>query len=179
MSTKVSQDSNNNVIINEEHNTYTNEGNETPNENQMNNNINNTNNINKSNSNYKEQEPPFVNKASYLLLSISSGLSQFSSLSIMYYFKDELKTNPSQLSVINSIVLFPLIIKPLFGLLSDLYSLFGYRRKVYIILCGIIDSFSWIAMTLINHTIFSASLCLFISTSCVSFSSALGEAIAV
>ena len=172
MSTKVSQEFN----ISQEHNTYTNEGNETPNDNQ--NNTNSQTSI-EGNSNYKVEEPPMVNKASYLILSISSGLSQFSSLSIMYFFKDELNTNPSQLSVINSIVLFPLIIKPLFGLLSDLYPLFGYRRKVYIILCGIIDSLSWIAMTLISHTIFSASFCLFISTSCVSFTSALGEAIAV
>ena len=124
MFTKVSQNFNNNVNISQEHNTYTNDGNETQN--------NNTSQTNIGNSNYKENEPPMVNKASYLLLSISSGLSQFSSLSIMYYFKDELNTNPSQLSVINSIVLFPLIIKPLFGLLSDLYPLFGYRRKVYI-----------------------------------------------
>ena len=125
MFTKVSQNFNNNVNISQEHNTYTNDGNETQNNNTSQTNI-------EGNSNYKEKEPPMVNKASYLLLSISSGLSQLSSLSIMYYFKDELNTNPSQLSVINSIVLFPLIIKPLFGLLSDLYPLFGYRRKVYI-----------------------------------------------
>ena len=124
-------------------------------------------------------KPPIQNKITYLIISTSSGLSQFSSLSIMYYFKDVLQTSPSQLSIINSIILLPLIIKPIFGLISDMYPICGYRRKVYIIICGFVDSLTWIAMTLINHSAISAALCLLISTSCVSFSSSLGEAIAV
>ena len=124
-------------------------------------------------------KPPIQNKITYLIISTSSGLSQFSSLSIMYYFKDVLQTSPSQLSIINSIILLPLIIKPIFGLISDMYPICGYRRKVYIIICGFVDSLTWIAMTLINHSVISAALCLLISTSCVSFSSSLGEAIAV
>lgn len=127
----------------------------------------------------EEKKAPFRNKLTYYLLSASSGLSQFSSLSLQYFFKDILQASPSELSIINSITIFPLIFKPVFGLITDMYPIFGYRRKIYIIVCGIVESLSWLAMSFIAHSTFSAAICLLVSTSCVSFSSSIGDAIAV
>lgn len=127
----------------------------------------------------EEKKIPFQNKLTYYLLSASSGLSEFSSLSLLYFFKDVLQASPSELSIINSITILPLIFKPLFGLISDMYPIFGYRRKIYIIVCGIVESLAWIAMSFIDHSTLSAAICLLISTSCVSFSSSIGDAIAV
>ena len=119
------------------------------------------------------------NKLSVTLINISSGLNQFSNLSVQYFFKDILKTNPSQLSVINSIVILPLIIRPIYGLISDMYPLNGYRRKSYIIICGCIDSLIWVIMAFCRHTIISAAICLVISSMCNSFTAVIVDAVVV
>ena len=140
---------------------------------------NNDNNRISSNSSSKDSSIIKKNKLSVTLINISSGLNQFSNLSVQYFFKDILKTNPSQLSIINSIVIIPLIIRPIYGLITDMYPLNGYRRKSYIIICGCIDSLIWLIMAFCRHTIISAAICLVISSMCNSFTAVIVDAIVV
>ena len=100
----------------------------------------------------KEINKIIRSKYSSQLLSLTEGLSEFSHLAISYYFKDTLKLSPSQSSFYRSLISFPFIFQPLFGLISDLFPIFGYKRKTYLILGGGINFFLWIFLSLIDSS---------------------------
>ena len=83
----------------------------------------------------------FNNKLCYLLISFHSGICTLSELAIQYYFKDTLKLQPGSMSRILSISSIPWTIKPIFGLITDLCPIFGYRRKFYIFFLWTIEYF--------------------------------------
>ncbi len=121
----------------------------------------------------------FNNRLSYLIISFNQGIGSISELAVQYYFKDELHIEPARLSQIFSLILIPWTIKPLFGIVTDLLPLFGYRRKVYIMLCGFGCIISWLLMSFYVNSLFGAITCLLLINVCLSFSSVLGEAIVV
>lgn len=53
-----------------------------------------------------------------------------------YYWKDVQKVQPSSAQVYNGITSLPWIVKPLWGLLTDVLPMAGYRRRPYLILAG-------------------------------------------
>jgi MFS family permease len=119
------------------------------------------------------------NQLAYLIISITFGISSISDLAVQYFFKDTLKVQPAELSRLTSIALIPWFLKPFFGLLTDMLPIFGYRRKFYIIVCGIFDFISFILMFYLDLSLTGFVLLLFFHNSCLSFSSVLGEAIVV
>lgn len=120
-----------------------------------------------------------TNKFSYLLLGFNDGISTLSQLAINYFFKDVLKVVPSTLTQLLTIIQLPWMIKPLFGLISDILPICGYRRKVYIIICGLLNCLSWIIMAFFVKSIFQSVVWLIIVNISISFSSVLGQAIIV
>jgi len=118
-------------------------------------------------------------KISYLILSFNIGLSYISELSINYLFKNNFKIEPETFTYIMSISKIPWLIKPIFGIISDFFPIFGYRRKMYIILLGIINLFSYLFMSLCSNNLMFSFLLLFITNCVGSFSSVLGQAIIV
>ncbi|KAK8964686.1 putative folate-biopterin transporter 2 [Platanthera guangdongensis] len=55
-----------------------------------------------------------------------------------YYWKDVQKVRPSESQVYQGISSLPWIVKPLWGLLTDIVPVAGYRRRPYFILAGMI-----------------------------------------
>lgn len=49
----------------------------------------------------------------------------------------------AEITTVNSVAAFPWILKIFYGLLSDTYPLFGYRRKSYLIIASLISAFGW------------------------------------
>jgi len=121
----------------------------------------------------------YNNRIAYLLISFNQGLGSISELAVQYYFKDTLHLEPARLSQIYSFILIPWTIKPLFGMITDLFPIMGYRRKLYIILCGLMCISCWLAMSFFVNNLFSAILCLLLINVSVSFSTVLGEAVVV
>lgn len=119
------------------------------------------------------------NKICYLLISFHSGICTLSDLAVQYFFKDQLKLEPGYMSQILSICLIPWMIKPLFGIITDLFPIFGYRRKIYILFCGILDIICWLYMAFFVQTLLQAVIALFLVNVAVAFSSVLAEAIVV
>jgi len=74
------------------------------------------------------------------------GVIGLSRLAKDFYLKDELHLDPSQTALILSISQAPWLIKPLWGFLSDSVPLFGYKRKSYLMLCGLIGCLGWSSM---------------------------------
>ena len=86
------------------------------------------------------------------LLNFTEGLSSFANLAISYYFKNTLKVSPARSSFFQSLISFPYIFQPLFGLISDIYPIMGYKRKTYLIISGIISCFAWICLSFIKNS---------------------------
>ncbi|KVH95113.1 Biopterin transport-related protein BT1 [Cynara cardunculus var. scolymus] len=59
-----------------------------------------------------------------------------------YYMKDVQKVQPSEAQAYKGITNIPWIIKPIWGLLTDVVPIFGYRRRPYFVLAGILGILS-------------------------------------
>ncbi|MFS7971244.1 putative MFS transporter superfamily, biopterin transporter family [Helianthus anomalus] len=68
---------------------------------------------------------------------ISIGLYR---VSVQYYMKDVLKLQPSEAQFYSGIIGIPWIIKPLWGLMTDIVPIFRLRRRPYFIFAGLVGS---------------------------------------
>lgn len=81
------------------------------------------------------------------------GALGLSRLAVTFFLKDDLHLSPTETGVITGLTTLPWVIKPLYGFLSDGFPLFGYRRRSYLVLAGLIGCFSWICLgSIINDT---------------------------
>lgn len=119
------------------------------------------------------------NTIAYLVISFTHGISHISELAVQFYMKDTLKVEPATLSIIMSIIHIPWIIKPLLGLITDLLPLFGYRRKLYIMFCGILNITAWQLLCYFPPNLNLTIALLFCVNIGLSFSTVLGEAVVV
>lgn len=62
------------------------------------------------------------------------GFASFRSLTVNYFFKDNLQLQPAETQSLLTVMMFPWSIKPLYGVISDSFPLFGYHRKSYMIM---------------------------------------------
>lgn len=65
-----------------------------------------------------------------------------------FYLKDTLHLGPAELSALTGLFSLPWTIKPIYGFISDGLPLFGYRRRSYLILCGFLGAFSYLALSM-------------------------------
>ncbi|XP_020572377.1 probable folate-biopterin transporter 2 [Phalaenopsis equestris] len=63
-----------------------------------------------------------------------------------YYWKDIQEVQPSESQVYQGITSLPWIIKPLWGLLTDILPVAGYRRRPYLILAGLLGAISMLVI---------------------------------
>lgn len=75
------------------------------------------------------------------------GTLGLSKLALSFFFKDDLQVEPAQVAFLMGLAGIPWVVKPLYGFLSDSIPLFGYRRRSYLILCGMLGTLSWLALS--------------------------------
>lgn len=111
-----------------------------------------------------------------------------------FYLKDELHLGPAELSALTGLFTLPWTIKPIYGFLSDGLPLFGYRRRSYLILCGLLGALCYLGLgtnfggyyleqgndaqipiSLLQATIAS----LVVSSGCIAFSDVVADGIVV
>ena len=71
------------------------------------------------------------------------GVIGLASLAKSFFLKDELHLSPSEAAVVTSISSLPWLVKPLWGFISDTVPLFGYKRKSYLCLMGVLGCLAW------------------------------------
>ena len=79
----------------------------------------------------------------YILASLghfSQGIASLAGQPLYYYLREHLGISVSTIMLIGSLTNLPWMLKPLYGFASDLWPIFGYRRKSYIFLSAIISS---------------------------------------
>lgn len=101
------------------------------------------------------------------------GILGLARLAVSFFLKDDLNLSPTQVAVLTGIASIPWVIKPLFGFLSDGLPLFGYRRRPYLILSGLLGSVAWLLMAKMVHSIEMATFAIL----CTSLSVALSDVI--
>ena len=121
----------------------------------------------------------YRNVTSFLLLTLFLGLALIPELAINYFFKDELKVQPAKLTRLLTISRFPWVINPIFGMITDFYPIFGYKKKIYILFCGLIFCSVWLILGLLKINSLLTVICFFISNVTCCFSTVLSQAIMI
>ncbi|MBH8560728.1 folate/biopterin family MFS transporter [Nostoc sp. CENA67] len=107
------------------------------------------------------------------------GVIGLARLAVSFFLKDELLLSPSQVSALLGIVTLPWIIKPAFGFISDGLPIFGYRRRPYLVLAGILGAISWVSMATIVHTSWAATVTIAITSLSVAISDVIVDSLVV
>lgn len=90
------------------------------------------------------------------------GFKSFSSLAVNYLFKDILQLEPSEAQALTTTMYIPWGIKPVYGIVSDSLPFFGYHRKSYLLLFGIVGLLSFLALSMNALTNTAASATFFL-----------------
>ncbi|HLP92110.1 MAG TPA: folate/biopterin family MFS transporter [Nostocaceae cyanobacterium] len=107
------------------------------------------------------------------------GILGLARLAVSFFLKDELLLSPAQVSALLGIVALPWILKPLMGFISDGLPIFGYRRRPYLILSGILGTAAWVSLATIVHSSWAATIAIALTSLSVAFSDVIVDSIVV
>ena len=114
-----------------------------------------------------------------LLVYVVQGILGLARLGVSFFLKDELGMSPAEVSVLLGIVAIPWVVKPLFGFISDGLPIFGYRRRPYLLLSGLLGALSWVAMATIVHTPWAAAGAMVLSSLSIAMSDVIVDSLVV
>ncbi len=124
------------------------------------------------------QEPTFELIAILTVYTVQ-GVLGLAKLAVSFFLKDELGLSPAQVAALMGIAALPWVVKPLFGFISDGLPIFGYRRRPYLILSGLLGAGAWIAMATVVHSPGAATLAIATTSLSVAFSDVLVDSLVV
>ncbi|KAK8963982.1 hypothetical protein KSP40_PGU016828 [Platanthera guangdongensis] len=107
------------------------------------------------------------------------GVLGLARLAVSFYLKDDLRLDPAETAVISGFSSLPWLVKPLYGFISDSFPLFGYRRRSYLILSGLLGAFSWCLMAIVVDNKYSAAACILLGSLSVAFSDVVVDSMVV
>lgn len=122
---------------------------------------------------------PSAELIAILTVYLVQGILGLARLAVSFFLKDELLLSPAQVSALLGIVALPWIIKPVFGFISDGLPIFGYRRRPYLVLSGILGAISWISLATIVHTSWAATLAISLGSLSVAVSDVIVDSLVV
>jgi folate/biopterin transporter len=114
-----------------------------------------------------------------LLVYFVQGILGLARLAVSFFLKDELGLGPAEVSALTGIAALPWVIKPLFGFMSDGLPIFGYRRRPYIILSGLMGSAAWVTLATVVHTPWAATAVMLLSSLSVAVSDVIVDSLVV
>lgn len=107
------------------------------------------------------------------------GVLGLARLAVSFYLKDDLHLDPAETAVITGLSSLPWLVKPLYGFISDSVPLFGYRRRSYLVLSGLLGAFSWSLMAGFVDSKYSAASCILLGSLSVAFSDVVVDSMVV
>ena len=75
-----------------------------------------------------------------------NGLGSLPALAMNFLLKDKVGLTPEKMAYFQAITLIAWVVKPLWGLISDLFPIFGSRRKSYLILTSLVAASAWLIL---------------------------------
>lgn len=122
---------------------------------------------------------PSTELIAILLVYFVQGILGLARLAVSFFLKDELALSPAEVSALLGIVAIPWMIKPLFGFISDGLPIFGYRRRPYLVLSGILGTSSWLIMATLVHSRWAATAAIALGSLSVAVSDVIVDSIVV
>ncbi|XP_057958144.1 folate-biopterin transporter 1, chloroplastic [Malania oleifera] len=107
------------------------------------------------------------------------GVLGLSRLAVNFYLKDDLHLDPAETAVIAGFSSLPWLIKPLYGFISDSFPLFGYRRRSYLVLSGLLGAVSWSLMAAFVDSKYGVAFCILLGSLSVAFSDVVVDSMVV
>lgn len=107
------------------------------------------------------------------------GILNLSRLAVSFFLKDDLGLAPAEVAALTGLAAFPWVIKPLFGFLSDGFPLFGYRRRPYLIISGLLGCAAWVSMATFVQTPWLAAGMIILSSLSVAISDVIVDSVVV
>ncbi|MEG4170983.1 MULTISPECIES: folate/biopterin family MFS transporter [unclassified Microcoleus] len=114
-----------------------------------------------------------------LLIYFVQGILGLARLAVSFFLKDELGMSPAEVSAMLGVVALPWIIKPVFGFMSDGLPIFGYRRRPYIVLSGLLGTSAWVSLATIVHTPLAATGAIALSSLSLAVSDVIADSLVV
>ncbi|WP_310482039.1 folate/biopterin family MFS transporter [Chamaesiphon sp. VAR_48_metabat_403] len=114
-----------------------------------------------------------------LLVYAVQGILGISRLAVSFFLKDELALSPAEVAALMGIAALPWVIKPVFGFISDGLPIFGYRRRPYLILSGLLGVGAWLSLAYLVHTATAATIAISITSLSVAFSDVIVDSLIV
>ncbi|HEY9698187.1 MAG TPA: folate/biopterin family MFS transporter [Trichocoleus sp.] len=114
-----------------------------------------------------------------LMVYFVQGILGLARLAVSFFLKDDLGLTPAQVSALMGVAALPWMIKPLFGFISDGLPVFGYRRRPYLILSGLLGMTAWLMLATIVHTAWAATAAIALSSLSVAFSDVIVDSLVV
>ncbi|MEK0180872.1 folate/biopterin family MFS transporter [Microcoleus anatoxicus] len=114
-----------------------------------------------------------------LLIYFVQGILGLARLAVSFFLKDELDMSPAEVSAMLGVVALPWMIKPLFGFMSDGLPIFGYRRRPYIVLSGLLGTSAWVALATIVQTPLAATGAIALSALSLAVSDVIADSLVV
>lgn len=124
-------------------------------------------------------QEPSTELIAILTVYFVQGILGLARLAVSFFLKDELGLSPADVSALFGIVALPWIIKPVFGFISDGLPIFGYRRRPYLILSGLLGAISWVSLATIVHTALGATLAIALGSLSVAISDVIVDSLVV
>lgn len=124
-------------------------------------------------------QEPSIELVAILTVYFVQGIIGLSRLAVSFFLKDELGLGPAEVSALFGIVAIPWIIKPVFGFMSDGLPIFGYRRRPYLVLSGILGTTSWVCLATVVHTPMAAVAAIALGSLSVAISDVIVDSLVV
>ena len=122
---------------------------------------------------------PTAELIAILIVYFVQGILGLARLAVSFFLKDELGLSPAQVAALMGIAALPWVIKPLFGFLSDGLPLFGYKRRSYLILSGLMGTAAWLGLATVVDTAWAATCAILLSSLSVAVSDVIVDSLVV
>jgi len=110
----------------------------------------------------------------------SNGMASLPAITISFLLKDTLQMTATQASYFAALSTIGWAIKPLWGIISDMFPIFGYRRKSYLIITSLLTTGIWVLLGQMETFQAGTLLALFIFSSLMySFMDVIADALMV
>ncbi|MDJ0533236.1 MAG: folate/biopterin family MFS transporter [Xenococcaceae cyanobacterium MO_207.B15] len=122
---------------------------------------------------------PTPELAAILIVYFVQGILGLARLAVSFFLKDDLGLSPAEVAALTGIASLPWVIKPVFGFMSDGLPIFGYRRRPYLILSGLLGAVSWVMLATVVDRGSTATIVLLMTSLSVAISDVIVDSLVV
>lgn len=114
-----------------------------------------------------------------LLVYFVQGILGLARLAVSFFLKDDLGLTPATVAALTGVATLPWTIKPVFGFISDGLPMFGYRRRPYLVLSGLLGTAAWLALATVVQSAWGAIAAITLSSLSVAISDVIVDSLVV